>query len=80
MNRVKRKRHEKRLAARIAAQPKRIPLHEQALDITPSGAADGVSSHLDVAADGMKTTEAITKSAREARRKAIKEDNFLRGM
>ena len=76
MNRKQRKRHEKKLAARRAAQPKTIPLHEQALDITPAGIEAGEAA----TEEGIKARKAITKSAREARRKAIKEDNFLKAM
>ena len=86
MNRKQRKRHEKKLAARIAAQPKVIPLHEQAIDIAPAGAAvaEENAAAADVAAavaeEGIQKRREITKSARQARRKAIKEENFLRGM
>lgn len=76
MNRKQRKRHEKKLAARMAAQPKVIPLHEQAIDIVPAGAEDGGAA----TEEGIRKRREITKSARQARRKAIKEDNFLRGM
>ncbi|KAL1960711.1 hypothetical protein VTO42DRAFT_6541 [Malbranchea cinnamomea] len=80
MNKKQRKRYEKKLAARMANEPKSVPLHEQSIDITPAGAADGVSENLAVAEEGVKARKEITKSARAARRKAIKEDNFLRSM
>lgn len=84
MNKKQRKRHEKKMAARLATLPVQIPVHHQATDITPApynsrkqeASADETAA---VAADAKKRVE-ITKSARAARRKEIKESNFLRGL
>ncbi|KKZ66759.1 hypothetical protein EMCG_07591 [[Emmonsia] crescens] len=82
MNKKQRIRHERKMAARAASQPRKIPLHEQAVDITPANAVPQAQSpeFLEAAASSVNTRSQITKSAREARRKSIKEANFLRGM
>ena len=81
MNKKQRKKHEKKMAAIAAAQPRTIPLHEQSIDITPAPYNNAnVSEQVDPATAGVKARSDITKSARAARRKAIKEDNFLRGL
>ncbi|KLJ09695.1 hypothetical protein EMPG_14867 [Blastomyces silverae] len=82
MNKKQRIRHERKMAALAATQPRKIPLHEQAIDITPAGAVPQEQSpeFLEAAASSISTRTQITKSAREARRKSIKEANFLRGM
>lgn len=84
MNKKQRKRHEKKLAAQAAALPPKIPIHHQASDLTPASynqndgqtPADGLAE----AAEGMGKRADVTKSARDARRQAIRESNFLRGL
>jgi large subunit ribosomal protein L54 len=71
------------MAAKAASQPRKIPLHEQSTDITPAdynAAQDGAQDILAQAAARLDKKEEITKSAREARRKGIRESNFLRGL
>lgn len=71
------------MAALAATQPRKIPLHEQATDIIPAeynAEQDGPRDIIAEAAKGLEKTEEITKSAREARRKGIRESNFLRGL
>ncbi|OAX80012.1 hypothetical protein ACJ72_05664 [Emergomyces africanus] len=82
MNKKQRIRHERKMAARAASEPRKIPLHEQAVDITPADAVPNPQSaeSIEAAASSVKTRTQITKSARDARRKSIKEANFLRGM
>lgn len=82
MNKKQRKRYEKKLAARTAVLPPKIPTHHHAHDITPASYNREGSEH-DAMADathGLEQTADIVKSARDARRKAIKESNFLRGL
>lgn len=62
-------RHARKMAALEAAQPKRIPLHEQSVDLTPPDAP---------AAESLGKIKELTQSARKARRKGIRESNFLR--
>ncbi|KAL2374237.1 hypothetical protein RJ035_000189 [Blastomyces gilchristii] len=82
MNKKQRIRHERKMAALAASQPRKIPLHEQAIDITPADAVPQEQSpeFLEAAASSISARTQITRSAREARRKSIKEANFLRGM
>lgn len=71
------------MAALAATQPRKIPLHEQAIDIIPAdynAAKEGPPDIIAEAEIGFQKTEQITKSAREARRKGIRESNFLRGL
>lgn len=81
MNKKGRKKLEKKLAAQAAAMPPKIPVHHQATDITPASynrpEAGDIFTEATASLD--KRTE-ITKSAREARRKEIRESNFLRGL
>lgn len=82
LNKKQRKRYEKKLAARTAVLPPKIPAHHNAHDITPASYnRDSVpeDSLLD-AAEGQDKRAEVIKSARQARRKAIKESNFLRGL
>jgi large subunit ribosomal protein L54 len=51
--------------------PKQIPIHEQSKDLTKRGASAHIS---------LVRRQELVKSSRNARRKAIKEENFLRGM
>ncbi|KAL4765594.1 mitochondrial 54S ribosomal protein mL54 [Aspergillus foveolatus] len=83
LNKKQRKRYEKKMAARAATLPVQIPLHHQATDITPAhynrnGELSG--DLLQEAAESQEKRSEITKSAREARRKAIREANFLSGL
>ncbi|KAL2008783.1 hypothetical protein VTN00DRAFT_6977 [Thermoascus crustaceus] len=83
MNKKQRKRHEKKMAALAASQPRKIPLHEQAVDITPAPYNADETGPKDIVAEAAASLEKrneITKSAREARRKGIREANFLRGL
>lgn len=70
------------MAALKAAEPVKIPPHEQGIDITPAN-PDGPATAeeaLETATTSLETRAQIRKSAREARRKAIREANFLRGL
>ncbi|DAA77746.1 TPA_exp: Uncharacterized protein A8136_6292 [Trichophyton benhamiae CBS 112371] len=85
MNKKARKKHEKKMAALAASQPRAIPVHEQATDITPAEynaatTGEAATDNLETATAGLEARSEITKSARNARRKAIKESNFLRGL
>lgn len=83
LNKKQRKRYEKKMAARAATLPPKIPVHHHATDITPAQYNRGEQAATDVlgdAAQGLEKRSEITKSAREARRKAIREANFLRGL
>jgi large subunit ribosomal protein L54 len=83
LNKKQRKKHDKKMAALAASLPRKIPVHEQSLDITPAdynSQRDGPRDVVAEAADSLAKRETITKSAREARRKGIPESNFLRGL
>ncbi|KAE8144474.1 mitochondrial ribosomal protein L37-domain-containing protein [Aspergillus avenaceus] len=82
LNKKQRKRYEKKMAARAATLPPKIPAHHHATDITPApyNRGDQEADLLSMAAESLEKRSEITKSAREARRKAIREDNFLRGL
>ncbi|KAL3455262.1 mitochondrial ribosomal protein L37-domain-containing protein [Aspergillus heterothallicus] len=83
LNKKQRKRYEKKMAARAATLPPQIPVHHQATDLTPADynrAEKASGDLLNEAADSLEKRSKITKSARLARRKAIREDNFLRGL
>ncbi|KAL4948230.1 mitochondrial ribosomal protein L37-domain-containing protein [Aspergillus filifer] len=83
LNKKQRKRYDKKMAARAATMPVQIPIHHQATDITPAAYnRDGEVSAdlLKQATDSLEKRGEITKSAREARRKAIREANFLSGL
>ncbi|QKX57471.1 uncharacterized protein TRUGW13939_04585 [Talaromyces rugulosus] len=83
LNKKLRKKHDKKMAALAASRPRKIPVHEQAVDITPANynsSQDGPRDVVAEAADSLAKRETITKSAREARRKGIRESNFLRGL
>lgn len=71
MNKKARARADKKMAIAKAALPKKIPLHEQSIDLTGPDAT-GVES--------VQKRQELTSSARQARRKGIREDNFLRGL
>ncbi|KAJ5395644.1 uncharacterized protein N7487_009947 [Penicillium crustosum] len=82
LNKKQRKRYEKKLAARTGPLAAKIPAHHHAHDITPAPynrdapSADAMAD----ATEGFEQRSEIIKSARDARRKAIKESNFLRGL
>ncbi|KAF3481950.1 uncharacterized protein GIQ15_04709 [Arthroderma uncinatum] len=87
MNKKARKKHDKKMAALAAGKPRPIPAHEQATDITPasynidpSAGEAQAADNIEAATSGLAVREEITKSARNARKKAIKESNFLRGL
>ncbi|KAB8245766.1 mitochondrial ribosomal protein L37-domain-containing protein [Aspergillus flavus] len=83
LNKKQRKRYEKKMAARAATLPPKIPVHHHATDITPASYNRGGQATDDLlveAAESLGQRSEITKSAREARRKAIREANFLRGL
>lgn len=76
MNKKQRKRFEKKLLARLASEPPVIPLHKQTVDVIPAGSEQSYET----ATTGVEARKDITKSARAARRKSIKEANFLKGL
>ena len=83
MNKKGRKRLEKKLAAHAASLPPKIPSHHQATDITPASYNQDNQATEDIltqAAESLEKRNDITTSARAARRKFIREANFLRGL
>lgn len=66
--RTKYDRKQSKLRANIAPS---IPVHEQSIDLTGPG---------DDAITSLEKRQEIVKSSRVARRKCIREDNFLRGL
>lgn len=83
MNRKQRKRYEKKAAARAATLPPKIPVHHQATDITAAQynqTEQGAGDFLEQTAEGLEKRTEITRSSREARRKGIREANFLKGL
>lgn len=71
------------MAARAALLPPKIPIHHHATDITPAEynrSESATEDFLDEATESLEKRAEITKSARDARRKAIREANFLRGL
>ncbi|GIJ87431.1 hypothetical protein Asppvi_006337 [Aspergillus pseudoviridinutans] len=81
LNKKQRKRYEKKMAARAATLPPQIPVHHHANDITPAEYnREGAEDLFALAAESIEKRTEITKSARDARRKAIREANFLRGL
>jgi len=83
MHKKERKRHEKKMAQLAKLQPRKIPLHEQSIDITsaPYNSLEGeTNGDIIQAVESLGQRSKITKSARAARRKSIKESNFLRGL
>ncbi|KAJ5692214.1 hypothetical protein N7462_001637 [Penicillium macrosclerotiorum] len=82
LNKKQRKRYEKKLAARTGPIAPKIPAHHHADDITPASynRTAPAEDNLAEATEGLGKRQEVIKSAREARRKAIKESNFLRGL
>lgn len=71
MTKIQRAKHDRRMEKLRATLPKAIPLHEQSADLTGPD---------DDAMVSLRKRAEVTKSSREARRKKIREDNFLRSM
>lgn len=71
MNKKARLRADKKMASLRASLPVQIPLHEQTVDLTGPGATGQ---------EAVEKRQQVIESARAARRKAIREDNFLRGL
>ncbi|KAJ5153012.1 uncharacterized protein N7482_009490 [Penicillium canariense] len=82
LNKKQRKRYEKKLAARTGPLAPKTPAHHNSYDITPATYNRDAPSEdaFSDATDGLGKRQEVTKSARDARRKAIKESNFLRGL
>lgn len=83
MSKKQRKRYEKKMAVLAASQPPKVSLHEQSIDITPAPYNTDETGPKDLVAEAAASLEKrteITRSAREARRKGIRESNFLRGL
>lgn len=71
----------KRKKKKYKSLPPKIPAHHHSHDITPASYnRDAPTQGLEDASEGLDKRSEVTKSAREARRKAIKESNFLRGL
>ena len=66
-----RAKHDRKQERLRAALPKQIPVHEQSNDLT---------GPMDDATVSLERRQEITKTSRVARRKGIREDNFLRSM
>ncbi|KIW20859.1 hypothetical protein PV08_01437 [Exophiala spinifera] len=71
MTKKQRARYEKKQARLLESIPKTVPVHEQSKDITGPG---------DDAVTSLERRHEITKSARAARRRGIRESNFLKSM
>ncbi|KAK4947865.1 hypothetical protein LTR10_013373 [Elasticomyces elasticus] len=71
MTKKARARYDKKQERLLANIPKTVPLHEQSRDLTGPG---------DDAVTSLQRRQEITKSARAARRRAIREGNFLKSM
>jgi len=71
MTKKQRQRYDKKQERLLKDIPKQIPVHEQSKDLTGPG---------DDALTSQKRRQEITKSARAARRKGIRESNFLKSM
>lgn len=71
MTKKQRARYDKKQERLLQSIPKTVPLHEQSRDLTGPG---------DDAVTSLQRRQEITKSARSARRRAIREGNFLKSM
>jgi large subunit ribosomal protein L54 len=71
MTKKQRHKYDRKQEKLLKTLPKRIPAHEQSKDLT--GPEDGATVSLE-------KRQEITKSSRVARRKGIRESNFLRSM
>ncbi|KAL4882769.1 mitochondrial ribosomal protein L37-domain-containing protein [Aspergillus karnatakaensis] len=82
LNKAQRKKYDRRMAERQSKLPPVIPVHHQATDLTPApyNRTGEAPDPITEAAESLDKRAEIKKSARVARRKAIREDNFLRGL
>ncbi|KIW86626.1 uncharacterized protein Z519_12751 [Cladophialophora bantiana CBS 173.52] len=71
MTKKQRIRYEKKQERLLKDLPKEIPVHEQSKDLTGPG---------DDALTSLQRRQEITKNARAARRRSIRENNFLKSM
>lgn len=71
MTKKQRVKYEKKQSTLKAQLPKVIPVHEQSIDLTAPGAS---------ATEHRQKVEEVTGSMRRARRKGIREANYLKGM
>lgn len=71
MTKKQRAKYERKQERLMKDIPKPIPVHEQSKDLTSAG---------DSAVTSLQKRQEVTKSSREARRKGIRESNFLKGM
>jgi large subunit ribosomal protein L54 len=71
MTKKQRHRYDKKQDRLLKDLPVQIPVHEQSKDLTGPG---------DDAVTSLTRRQEITKSARAARRKGIRESNFLKSM
>jgi len=71
MTKRQRQKYDKKKERLAKNQVKQVPLHEQSVDLTRPGDGAEVS---------LEKRQQITKSSRVARRKGIRENNFLRGV
>lgn len=71
MTKKQRQKYERKQEKLLKKIPKRIPVHEQSKDLTSPG---------DDAVVSLERRQEVTRSSRVARRKGIRESNFLRSM
>src|SRR5271155_993410 len=71
MTKKQRQKYDRKQERLLKTLPKRIPVHEQSKDLTGPG---------DDAVVSLERRQEITNSSRVARRKGIRESNFLRSM
>lgn len=71
MTKKQRQKYERKQEKLLKTIPKRVPLHEQSKDLT---------GPQDDAVVSLERRQEVTKSSRGARRKEIRESNFLRSM
>lgn len=71
MTKKQRAKYDKRQDKLLKTMPKKVPLHEQSKDLT---------GPKDDAIVSLERRQEITKSSRVARRKVIRQSNFLRSM
>lgn len=73
MTKKQRHRYERKMERLRQDLPVQIPVHEQSQDLTRPGVDDDPITSL-------QRRQEITKSARSARRRSIRESNFLKSM
>lgn len=71
MTKKQRAKYERKQERLRLSLPQKVPLHEQSIDLTPRDAT---------AQQSLAKRQELTKSQREARRKSIRESNFLKSM